>query len=384
VSTKQFESSGGVWRKKRKHGSGMGSKLLLVAVIGGTVYSLSHRTPQATGMLVTATRKALPLSVQSMGHVEPYRTVVVRPQVTGQITELLFTEGQEVKKGDVLARLDASLFSAQLAKAKANKEQDEAQAESTRQELRRMNTAARKISADRAASLKSAIRQFDAAIKSDSAAIEQAQAQLQYATITAPLSGRVGMKRIDAGNMIHPEDPQGLVEITQMEPVSVVFSVPQQSMPAAGRGATAQQPLAITAKDMASGKILGEGKLALADNQVNTATGAVRMKAQFDNKNRQLWPGAMVNVQVNLATLPDATVVPMAAVMRRGQENYVYKVNAQEKTVALHPVKILTTTNDEAAIAEGLAPGDQVLMENANSMTADGSARAMGAIAPAR
>ncbi|MBY0407827.1 MAG: efflux RND transporter periplasmic adaptor subunit, partial [Rickettsiales bacterium] len=264
----------------------------------------------------------------------------------------------------------------------ANKDQDEAQAQSARQQLKQTGVIGKKPTAKQQA-LQNTIRQFDAAIKSDTATIQQAKAMLARATITAPIDGRAGLKRVDAGNRVSPDDAEGLVEITQMEPATVVFSLAHQHAATVQKTLAQRQPVRVTATDANTGATLAAGLLEMTDSKVNAASGGVRMKASFANEGRRLWPGAMVNVQVSLGTMPDALVVPTASLIRRGEEVYVYKVDENRKTVSPQKVKLALTQGDEAVIAEGVNPGDQLAVENATLLALDKRLQ-LGNLAPAR
>lgn len=379
MAKKSFELSGGVWREKRKMHTGMGRKLALVVVIGAIAFAVSRPTPTVPVMLVKAERRNFDLWVKGVGNVQASQSVVVHPMAPGQITEVTFQEGQEVKKGDVLARIDPSLYSAQLAQAMANKEQDVAQAEATRYQIRQLG----KGQGAKQQALLASLHQFEAAIKSDDAAIQQARALLIYTTVTAPVDGRLGIRRVDAGNIIQPGDKDGLVEITQMDPVSVAFTVPEQNLPAIAALIAQAKPLTVTASDIASGEVLAQGELEIADNQVNPASGALRMKASFSNPARKLWPGAMVQVQMSLGTMPDTLVIPASALVTRGQQHYVYKVDAAQKSVSLQPVRLLMTQGGDAAI-EGLNPGDQLAVEATTALASNSAINPLGTLAPAR
>ncbi len=383
MARKRFEYSGGVWREKRKNSSRIGLKLVLLATLSGVVWSLSRPAPTTPVTLVTAERKDLPLWVKSVGNVQAAHSVVVHPQAGGLITEIVFKEGQQVKKGDVLARIDPSLYRAELAKAVADKEQDMSQLQILRDQLRQFGNSRKNPSA-KAAALGQAIHQYEATIQSDIATITRAQALLDYTTVTAPMDGRAGIKRVDAGNIIQPTDAAGLVEITQMNPVSVVFSISEQNLPAVTASLAAKQPLSVTARDIASGNILAQGALQIADNQVNSATGSLILKASFENPQSRLWPGAMVNVQLSLGTLPGAVVVPVAAIIHRGDSQFVYKVDTAKKTITLSPVKITLTQGEEVAVAEGLKQGDQLAVENPSTQLAAANPHLLANIAPAR
>ena len=379
MSRKRFEFSGGVWRQSRKPRYRLGTKLLFLAAVSAVVWSFTRSQPSNTPItIVAAQRKDIGLLVKSVGSVQPAQSVVVHPQVSGVISEILFTEGQNVKKGDILARIDSTLYSAQLSQAIANKEQDEAQLQANKTQLRRLG----KATNPQVQLLTNTIRQFEAAIKSDIAAIEQAQALMNYTAITAPIDGRAGIKRIDAGNMIQANDKEGIVEITQMDSLSVIFTVPEQNLSSVSASLAQGLPLHVTARDNQTGDKLEEGMVELADNQISPHNGTLRMKARFANTSRKLWPGAMIQVQLSLGTISGATVVPFAALMKRGGEHFVYKVDTNKKSVSVQPVRLVITQGEEAAI-EGLNPGDQLAVQTSSKL-AQREPEGLSQLVPAR
>lgn len=358
----QFEMTGGVWRRRRNVGVGVGRLALIACASGFAAWSLFHREPVTEPVqLVSAQLRDVPVWAHGLGHVQPGQAVTVRVQAPGQLTQVLFREGQEVNKGDLLAVIDPALYQAQLEQAKANKAQDEAQLAAAQQELKNL-ARAKTASPQRQTALKQTARQFEAAIKSDQAAILAASAMLARTQVVAPISGRVGLRRVDEGNMVHPDDANGLVEITQMQPVSVVFTMGEQMLPQISQLLSQQQVLAVQAVDTATNQPVAQGTLSMADNQVDPASGSVRLKAVFGNEAHTLWPGASVNVRMQLGLLPQSVVVPASAVLRSGQRNYVYVADAEGRTIAMREVALKLTTDDDAVVQGGLQAGEQVVV----------------------
>ena len=359
----QFEMTGGVWRRRRNVGLGLGRLGLIACASGFVAWSLFHKDPMVEPVqLVSAELRDVPVWAHGVGHVQPGQAVTVRVQAPGQLKQVLFREGQDVNKGDVLAVIDPSLYIAQLEQAKANKAQDEAQLAAAQQEIKSLAKSKTPANPQRQAALKQTVRQFEAAIKSDQAAINAASAMLERTNVVAPIAGRVGLRRVDEGNIVHPDDAQGLVEITQMQPVSVVFSMGEQVLPQLGQLMAQQHKLAVQAVDAGASQPIAQGTLSMADNRVDSASGSVRLKAMFDNADRALWPGASVNVRMQLGLLPASVVVPASAVLRSGQRNFVYVADADGRTIAMREVALKLTTDDDAVVQSGLNAGEQVVV----------------------
>lgn len=363
--------AGGVWRRRRSPGRG-GLRFILLACVSGLAgWSLMYDPPKPQHLkLVEVQKRSVPVWASGLGHVQASRSVVVQPLVEGQLKEVLFQEGQQVKKGDVLARIDPLYYQAQLEQARANKAQDEAQLAAAQDELKKLVRAGKQYKADRQSALRATIRQFEAAIKSDQAAITAANMALQNTSVTAPIDGRVGLRRVDEGNVVRPGDGQGLVEITQMQPVNVMVTMGEQFSPQLIQRMAAGEPLAIQALDL-NGQPLAEGTLTRAENQVSNADGAVHLKAVFDNADHALWPGGVVSTRIKLAELDQATVIPSAALLVSGQQHYVYVADVGKRKLDLRPVTIVHRTDEEAVIETGLQPGEQVAIHTATHMASD-------------
>jgi multidrug efflux system membrane fusion protein len=313
-------------------------------------------------VLATTARLAdVPVYIEGVGTARPANTVVVRPQVDGQLTKILFTEGQAVKKGDLLATIDPTIYQAQLEQAKAKKAQDEAQLENAKRDLERYSRLAEtnSVTKQQADTQRAQVAQLEALLKADQAAIDNAAATLGYTRITAPIDGRTGIRTVDEGNLVRASDSSGLVVVSQIQPIAVVFSVPQQELLRINR-ALATGPLKVEAMDNDDREPIDSGNLQVVDNQVDQTTGTVRIKAEFPNASLALWPGAFANVRLLVETLKQVVVVPTGAVQRGPKGPFVYVVG-DEDTVSIR----LVTTNQQddrrAVIASGLNPGERIV-----------------------
>jgi multidrug efflux system membrane fusion protein len=309
--------------------------------------------------VVEAHRKNVPLYLEGVGTAKARSTVIVRPQVDGRIVGIEFKEGQEVKRGDVLARIDPSTYQAQLDQTIAKKALDEAELVNARRDLDRYSQLGSDIIARKTVDTQRAlVEKLTAQIKVDDAAIANAKAFLDYTTILSPIDGRTGIRMVDVGNLVRASDA-GIVVITELRPVSVLFTLPQQQLVQVHK-AQAQGPLAVQALG-ADGKELDRGTLQVVDNQVDQATGTVRMKAEFPNADLQLWPGQFVNVRLHVDTLEKVVVVPTLAVQRGpGGSAFVYVVQPDER-VKQQPVVVAHQTEAEAVISHGVAAADRVV-----------------------
>jgi len=301
----------------------------------------------------------VPVWLEGVGTAKARNTVTVRPQVDGKILSIDFKEGQDVKRGDVLAQIDPATYQAQLDQAVAKKALDEALLNNTKRDLerfRKVGTLA--ISQQQIDTQQALVKQQEAQIKSDEAAIENARAILGYTTIVAPIDGRTGLRLVDVGNLVRASDA-GIVVITEVRPISVLFALPQQDLPQINK-ARAGRVLDVEALETDSDAVLDQGTLQVIDNQVDQATGTIRLKADFPNKDLQLWPGQFVNVRLLLKTLKDVVVVPTAAVQRGPDGTFVYVVGDGNK-VSVRPVKVAQQDDTESVISDGLGAADVVV-----------------------
>jgi multidrug efflux system membrane fusion protein len=301
----------------------------------------------------------VPVWLEGVGSAKARNLVTVRPQVDGKILSVDFKEGQEVKKGDLLAQIDPVTFQAQLDQAIAKKALDEVQLANAKRDLERYTSlSANVIAAKTVDTQRALVAQLEAQIKSDDAAIENARAILGYASVVAPISGRTGMRMIDVGNLVRASDA-GLVVITEVQPISVLFTLPQQDLPNINR-AVAKRALKVEALETDSKNVLDTGELQVIDNQVDQTTGTIRLKADFPNKDLQLWPGQFVNARLLLDTLEQVVVVPTSAVQRGPEGTFVYVVGADNKA-STRPISVGQQDEKLAVISKGLTPADTVV-----------------------
>jgi multidrug efflux system membrane fusion protein len=352
----------------------LASGLVLIAVAAALIYVFALPSPQprrfnrfaAQGpvpvLAVEAARADVPVYIEAVGTTRPLNTVTVRPQVDGKLVEINFKEGEDVKKGDVLARIDPTIYKALLDQAAAKKAQDQAQLANARNDLARYQTlaASNAINKQQADTQRALVAQYTALVQADQAAIENAQATLGYTTITAPISGRTGIRMVDEGNYVRASDASSaIVVITQLKPISVVFNLPQQDLDRVN-GAFAQGPLKVEALRSDSDAVIERGKLTVVDNQVDTSTGTVKLKAEFPNSGLQLWPGQFVNVRLLIDTLKQVVVIPTGAVQRGPQGTFVYVIKPDD-TVALRTVSVQKQDEIQTVVRSGLVPHERVV-----------------------
>ncbi len=301
----------------------------------------------------------VPVWLEGVGSARARNTVTVRPQVDGKILSINFTEGQEVNAGDLLAQIDPVTYQAQLDQAVAKKVLDESQLANAKKDLERYTKlSANVIAAKTVDTQRALVAQLEAQIKADQAAIDNAKAYLDYTRVTAPISGRTGMRLIDVGNLVRASDG-GIVVITEVQPISVVFTLPQQELPAIHRS-FAKGPLQVEALETDSKSVLDTGRLQVIDNQVEQSTGTIRLKADFPNKDLQLWPGQFVNARMLVDTLQQVVVVPTSAVQRGPSGSFVYVIG-DDNRVQVRNVAVRKQDERIAVLSSGVTPAETVV-----------------------
>ena len=303
----------------------------------------------------------VPIYLDAVGNTRALNTVTVRPQVGGQIVKVAFKEGQDVQKGFVLAEIDPRTYQAQYDQAIAKKAQDEATLANARLDLERYTRLAAMNSGSKqqADTQKALVAQLEAQVQGDQAAIDNARTMLSYTKIMSPIDGRTGLRMVDEGNLVQANDTNGIVVITQIRPISVLFNLPQQQFQQVNT-AFAKGPLRVDALAGDNKTTIDQGTLQVIDNQMDQTTGTIRMKAEFPNANLQLWPGQFINIRVLVDTLKGVVVVPTAAVQRGPQGPFVYVVEAENK-VAVRPITVAQQDDTRAVISDGVKAQDQVV-----------------------
>jgi membrane fusion protein, multidrug efflux system len=315
----------------------------------------------AVPVTVAKVEKAdFPVLLTGLGTVQGFNTVVVRTRVDGQIHEIAFKEGDLVKQGDLLVQIDPRPFQAVLDQAKAKKQQDEASLANANLDLQRFTKLGEFATRQQTDTQRSTVAQLTAQIAADDAAIFNAQTQLDYASVKAPISGVVGLRQVDVGNIVNASTQTGIVTIAQIEPIAVIFTAPEEQLPYINE-AQAKQPLKVTALTTDGKKTLSDGSLAVVNNQVDTTSGTIRLKAVFDNKDHALWPGQSVSTRLLVTTLKDATVAPDEAVQHGTDGLYAFAVNADNKA-ELRKLKVTQSVDGRSLIEDGLKPGERVIV----------------------
>lgn len=378
---------------KKSRGRGFVMTLITLAILGGLGYlgwTVWHQQPQqANGrnqqrpdlpvpvLAATPRIQDVPVYLDGVGAIRALNTVTVRSQVDGKLIAVKFTEGQDVKMGDVLGEIDPALYQATYDQAVAKKAQDEAQLANQRIDLTRYEqlAASNAGSKQQADTQRAAVAQTEALVKADQAAIDNAAATLSYTKIVAPISGRVGLRQVDQGNIIHASDTTGLVVITQLQPIAVWFSLPQQQIMRVN-AAAAKGALSVDVFGNDGVTVIDTGKLTGIDNQVDQTTGTLKLKAEFPNAHYQLWPGQFVNVRLKVETLSQALVVPTSAVQRGPIGTFSYVIGEGD-IVSAKPVTVTQQNEHDAVIASGLSANDRVVTTGFANLS-DGSKVVIG------
>lgn len=329
-----------------------------------------RRAPATTVGVATAEQTNIPIVLDALGTVTPQASVRVRPQVTGVMQKVLFKEGQMVKAGELLATIDPRQFELALQQAAGQRQQGEAQLDSARVTLQRFQTLLSQdsIARQEVDSQAALVKQLEGAVVINRANEGTARLNLGYTRVVAPVSGRVGLRAVDIGNVVSPGDANGIALITQVTPIDVVFAIPQDQVGELQQTAASGAPMKVTALDRTRATVLDTGVFASLDNLVDTTTGTVKAKARFANSKLALFPSQFVNVRVEVRTIENAVVVPVTALRLGATGDYVYVLNGAERTVSLRPVKRGPATVDKVVIASGLKAGERVITEGADRL----------------
>jgi multidrug efflux system membrane fusion protein len=303
----------------------------------------------------------VPVYLDGVGTARALNTVLVKPQVEGKLIAVSFTEGQDVPRGYLLAKIDPTTYQAQYDQQVATKAQHEAQLANAKLDLERYMrlAASNAINKQQVDTQRALVAQLEAQVRTDQALIDNARAILSYTDITAPIAGRTGIRQVDVGNIVRPSDTTGLVTITEIRPISVMFNLPQQNLPELNRG-MAEGPLPVDAMGPDGRSVVDAGKVTVIDNQVDPTTGTVRLKGEFPNANLQLWPGQFVNVRLLIDTLRQVVVVPTSAVQRGPTGTFVFIIG-EDSTVAMRRVTVSRQDDVRAVIADGLKAGERLV-----------------------
>ncbi len=352
---------------------------IAVAIVAGGIYGWQLFRPEPTQnqgrggwrqnneavpvRVATAAQQDLAVRLKALGTVTPLNTVTVRSRVDGELIRVAFSEGQQVNAGDLLAEIDPQPYRIRVAQAEGQQKQNLAELENTRIEQDRYRELRGKgyVSAQDLSNLEARVRQFEARRQSDQAAVDEARLQLQYTRITAPVSGRVGLRAIDVGNLVSTASTEGLATITQMAPISVVFTVPENELPAVIDAVRGDPDLSVQAWDRDERNVLATGTLASLDNRIDTSTGTLRLRASFENSDERLFPNQFVNVQL-LVRNENAVVIPNAAIQYGSTGAYVFALDAEDK-VQSRPVVLGAADGERIAVLEGVSDGERVVLE---------------------
>jgi membrane fusion protein, multidrug efflux system len=353
------------------------SALLIALLATGSILAVTHKfpferpappsaaasTPAVPVVTGTVAQHDVPIYLRGVGTVIAYNTVVVRSQIQGQIVSINFTEGQTVHTGDLLAQIDPRPYQAQLDQVTATRDRDQAQLANAQANLKRYSTLGNQgwATPQLVETQQAQVGQLQAAIKGDEALIEAAQTQLSYTRLTSPIDGVTGIRQIDIGNIIHPTDPNGLVVVTQLQPISVIFTLPETEL-AQIQVQLAKGPLTVEAYNQDDTIKLDEGKLDFIDNEILQTTGSVRFRADFPNPAHRLWPGELINVRLLIDTRHNGLTVSAPAVQQGPQGAYVYVIGSDSKVEA-RPVKVAEVSGGQALIDSGLTANEKVVVD---------------------
>jgi len=339
----------------------------------------SHEQRPVAVAIATASQGDLPIFLNGLGTVTPLRTVTVHSRVDGELIRVAFKESQLVQQGDLLVEIDPRAFQVQLHQAEGQLLHDEALLKNAEIDLTRYQTLLRQdsIAAQQTVTQEALVKQYRGTVEVDKAQVENAKLQLSYTKITAPVTGRLGLRLVDQGNLVHATDSNGLVVITQLQPITVVFTLPEDVVPAVLRRWHSGASLPIEAYDRTGSQKLAEGKLLALDNVIDPTTGTFKLKAQFSNDDGLLFANQFVNIKMHLDSLHNATLVPTAAIQQGAIGSFVYVVK-DDQTVTVQPVKVGPTNADTTAVLDGLKPGHTVVVDGIDKLREGSKVKVLG------
>jgi multidrug efflux system membrane fusion protein len=355
--------------------------LLIAAIVGVAVWYLTRPVTQPTNSgrpqagapvpvgVAPVQKGDIPVTLSQLGTVTPLAMVTVKTQISGYLMQVAFREGQMVNKGDFLAQIDPRPYQVALEQAQAQLAKDQALLKNAQLDLQRYNTlvAQNSIAKQTRDTQTSLVAQYEATVKSDQAQIDAQKLNLTYCRIVSPVTGRVGLRQVDAGNYVQTGDPNGIVVVTQLQPISVIFTLPEDNLPQVMARVRAGAALPVTAYDRTGSTELATGKLDTVDNQIDTTTGTVRLRALFDNEQDVLFPNQFVNVKLLVNSLHDADIVPSSAIQRGAPGTFVYLVKP-DHTVAVQKVKLGPSDGQRIAILSGLQPNESVVIDGTDRL----------------
>jgi multidrug efflux system membrane fusion protein len=360
----------------RRHHLGL---LAAAAVAGGLIYWLAagHRGPMAPEppaavAVATAlvTRGDVPVAITELGAAQSWQAVTIRAQVSGRLQQVAVQEGSDVRAGDLIALIDPAPYQAVLLQAQGTLRRDQAQLSIAKLDLDRYGqlTAQNLISRQQIDAQRALVEELSGTVLSDEGAVDAAQVNLGYCRISSPVTGRVGVRLLDAGNLVSAADTGGIITINQLVPIAVTFSVPQADFQRLSEASDAfRRPLSVQATSQDTGALIATGELVVADNHVDAASGTVALKARFENTERRIWPGQFVNVRVLLRVIPAAITIPLAAVNRGPGQSFAYVVGA-DHTALMRPITVDSVQGRIAVIGSGLQPGERVVVDGQMSL----------------